>query len=303
RALGLVARSQAGASGLKALSPPRPRRLSHKGLHTFILCPMRWFLESLPDMADSSADPEPLAEGTLTHSLIGDMFRALAGADGRLAPGALQSAPSLLKQLYGKAVAGTIRSFGPALQPSLEATEPRIVDRLIRLVKAEGEFEAAGWEIGKFEANLAWDREDLGLVLEGRADRLAKGAGGRFALVDYKKNGTPSASQVRIGSDGTIGDFQLALYALMLSASGLEPGVALYWSVESGKPLYVFGGDAEKPDWQSFMPERDAVESLIRSTVAAMDEGRILQARPDESTCSSCGLKPICRAHFASEAR
>jgi hypothetical protein len=198
-----------------------------------------------------------------------------------------------------------LRKNGPALRIALELVQPKLRARMAALLAAEAKFEQGGWDIGEFEVTLSTRWAPYGIRLEGRADRIARAridAGEPLlALVDYKKNKTPTKKDFLVDDEGKLADCQLAAYSSMLDSQGKRMGAALYWSVETCKTLTVFGPGGERPDWDSFAPERGALEAALSEASAVLSEGRFLEARPASKICRDCGFRPICRAHFSSE--
>ncbi|MCX7026754.1 MAG: PD-(D/E)XK nuclease family protein [Spirochaetes bacterium] len=280
-----------------------PARLKDIGL-----CPFRWFASCVPGVEAPFQNPALAAEGNLTHALIGALLGEIAARDGKVEEMKIEEYLSIFDGLFSSKLESVLRKEGPVLRVALELLQPKLRARIAGLLAAETRFEREGWEIGEFEVTLSNRYEPYGIRLEGRADRLAStreitAGGGEplFALIDYKKNKTPAKKDFLVDDKGKLADYQLASYASILASQGKKMGTALYWSVETSKTLAVFGQGKERPDWDSFAPERGALDAALAEASSILSNGRFLDTKPTSKTCKDCGFRPICRAHFSSE--
>ncbi|MEI8378436.1 MAG: PD-(D/E)XK nuclease family protein, partial [bacterium] len=280
-------------------------KFSPARLATIGRCPFRWFASCIPGLEVPFKDPLPSVEGSLTHDLIGTLLGRIAELDGRVVEAKTGEYLANFDRLFASSLEAVLRRNGPSLRIALELTQPRLASRIAVLLSTEAAFEEDGWDIGEFEIPLAASYPDHGIRLEGRADRVAsmRDADGEplAALIDYKKNKTPARKEFLVDESGKLADCQLAAYASILDSQGARMGAALYWSVETCRPLTVFGPGGERTDWDSFAPERKALESALAEASAILREGRFMDARPGTATCQDCGYRAICRAHFSSE--
>jgi RecB family exonuclease len=272
------------------------------------LCPFRWFVSCVPGIEAPFKDPLPAAEGSLTHDLIGAILGEIASGDGRIEAIKLDEYLSILDRFFTPRLEAVLRRNGPSLRIALELVKPRLRARMAALLAAEIQFEEQGWSIGEFEVPLSASYPAYGIRLEGRADRIAlmeapgiEAGEAPVALIDYKKNRTPAKKDFLVDEEGKLADCQLAAYASILDSQGRNMGAALYWSIETCKPLPVFGPGGERPDWESFAPERRALDAALAEASSILAEGRFLDLKPTAAACGDCGFKPICRAHYSSE--
>ena len=285
-------------------------KFSPSRLKNMMLCPFKWFASCVPEVDALFQDPALMAEGTLTHALISALLGDIAAKDEQVEETRIEEYLSLLDGLFASRLDSVLRKDGPALRIALELLQPKLRARIAKLLAKEAEFGREGWEIGEFEVPLAARYEAYGIRLEGRADRLTR-TNARpaqvakeeplFALIDYKKNTTPAKREFFVDEEGKLADYQLAAYASILASQGKRMGTALYWSVETSQTLTVFGPGGTRPDWDSFAPERAALDVALSEAATTLAEGRFLDPRPKAKTCKGCGFKPICRAHFSSE--
>ncbi|MCE1196907.1 PD-(D/E)XK nuclease family protein, partial [bacterium] len=265
----------------------------------------KWFASCVPDL-ESGAGTANTAEGSLSHALIRMLLQRIQETDGEFVPERVDAYRGWIDEIFDVALAQTLRQQGPALEPSLAAAKLKIQDRIERLLAFEEAFSAEGWGIGDFEVSLAMPLESLGVALQGRADRIAvgtspDGASRRTAIIDYKKGATPKKREFLANADGMLRDFQLAGYAAMAEGAGDKVEEALYWSIEAGKAVYVFGSGKERPDRDSFEPERRAFDEALGSAAAVIKAGTFLAATPGRDACRNCAAKALCRALYSSE--
>jgi RecB family exonuclease len=234
------------------------------------------------------------------------LLQRIQETDGGFIAANLDGYRSWIDETFDRALEQTLRQQGPALEPSLSAARLKIQDRIERLLDFEAAFASDGWGIGDFEASLSMPLEALGIAFEGRADRIAARAspGGsprRLAIIDYKKGSTPKKSEFLVNAEGSLRDFQLSGYTAMAESAGDLVEKALYWSIEAGKAVFVFGSGKQRPDRESFEPERQALSKALESAAATIKAGNFLKAIPGKLACQNCGARALCRALYSSE--
>jgi RecB family exonuclease len=280
-------------------------KLSPSRLKSLQECPFKWFVACLPDL-DSGAGTANTAEGSLAHALIRMLLQRIHETDGGFIAARLDEYRGWIDETFDRALEQTLRQQGPALEPSLSAARLKIQDRVERLLDFEEAFAAEGWEIGDFEVALSMQLESLGVSFEGRADRIATlpssdEAQKSLAIIDYKKGATPKKSEFLLNAENLLRDFQLAGYAAMAESAGSQVEKALYWSIEAGKAVYVFGSGKQRPDRESFEGERQALRRALDSAADVIGTGKFLVATPGKLACQNCGAKALCRALYSSE--
>lgn len=285
-------------------------KISPSRLKNFSLCPFKWLLSCIPDVDKGPSAVLDLAEGSLTHALIRVLLMEIADRDGAVVPDRIEDYLRWLDELLAPCLDSILRQTGPSVEIAMLSAFPKIRDRIARLLVFETEFKALGWNIGEFESNHSKSYEVLGLVIEGRADRIAeRSATGDdrgqdeklYAIIDYKKKATPKKKDFLVGEDGKIHDFQIAGYAEMLEGEGKNVDLAMYWSIEDCKSSTVFGQGGARSGWEDFGRERKAFAAAMESTARTMHEGKFMAITPSIEGCTSCPIRPICRAHFSSE--
>ncbi len=324
---------------VKAFDASPSVKLSPRALGYLALCPFRWFASGIPGLEEEIADPAVLAEGSLMH----DMIRSLLGPEGveagsrqeaseyRPNGGAIlpsvRSQPFLdekIEQAFKRALQKILKRNGYSLQFALESAYPKIQDRIRRIVEYESVLKEEGWGRSDFERVLSMELPDLGLKLEGRADRVMFRAAASsqdanqaprpadvFApgshsdsgclLIDYKRKRCPTKKEFLVDESGRIQDYQISAYAAMLEAAGSPVLEAFYWSIEENKPVAVFGSGKQRPDRASFEPERLAFEKALAEASERIREGRFLAIAPSKQACGDCPFRAVCRIHFSAE--
>jgi len=284
-------------------------KISPARLKNMTQCPFKWFSACVPGIDKGPSALADLAEGSLSHALISAVLLEVAARDGSYNPAHIEAYLSWLDASFRRVLASITKQNGPSIEPSLEAAYPKIRNRIAQLLDFETDFSEEGWDIGNFEVSLSRAYEDLGLTLEGRADRISKrrsgfGSAGEaetYAVIDFKKKTTPKKRDFLADGNGKLRDFQIASYAAMLEGQGKKVERALYWSIEESRPFVVFGQGGARADSAAFDPERKALGAALASVARIMDAGSFLSITPSAESCDSCSMKPLCRAHFSSE--
>ena len=274
-------------------------RLSATQVSEMLDCPFAWLLArglALEKEISGVGFFDALLAGEMIHEALRLLYTriALSGPydSRRLAEYRAWIRPS---------VDGVLPAFeaehGPFLRPMFEAYVPKLEDRIERLLTQEAE-DFRGWEVESLEGELEKDYPDLGAVLVGRLDRLAR-RDGEHAIIDYKKRSIPKESEVLPDADGTLAAPQMAAYVLLCEAAGRTVSRVRYWSVEDAKPLDVLGpGIRSRKD---FEPALAAFEAGLKETAEKLRSGDYLPLPPEQRTCGDCGWASICRTGYATE--
>ncbi len=277
-------------------------RFSPSKLKAFLQCPFKWLLYSSPGIESLPSDPSILAEGSLMHSVIRMMMDNVKTLDGRIRADHMEEYISAFEDIFSRCLTDTLRQSGIALRPGLEALRLRLKDRMKRLLEFEIALHDEGWEIGDFELPLRMVFGEENIVLEGRADRVLNREGGdEVAIVDYKRNTIPTKKDLILREDGSLREFQVASYALMLASSGKNPRLGLYWSVEGSRSVTAFGPDGSRASWTEFEPERQELVRRVATSAERIRSGSSLKATPSAEACDACTLRSVCRALYSSE--
>lgn len=270
-------------------------------------CPFKWFMACIPLVESRMASTVPMAEGNLLHSLICSILTLIEEKDGFCHAGNIETYLRWLDEILPREMAGILRSAGPALQDALETGFPRLKSRIATLLQREAEFQADGWNAGTFEIPLSSVFEESGILLSGRADRIASrtraDGSEEFAIIDYKRDSTPKRGDFLVDDEGSLKDFQLASYSTMLEGQGRQVERAMYWSVEQGKLVVVFGPGGKIPARSEFEPQMAALKAALLRAACRIRDGRFLDITPSPAACRNCDARPMCRARFATEHR
>jgi hypothetical protein len=277
-------------------------RLSATHLREYLACPFAWLLARglRLEAAESGVGFfDALLAGNMAHEAL----RRLLGEMGRLGP--LETRHLEAYRASAEAAVDEVLPFfevkeGPFLAPMFAAYAPLLKDRLLRLV--EWLVRRPGWEAGELEVEFERPYPELGLVLAGRMDRLAKRADGDGrAIVDYKKKHLPTKKDFFVDqNDGGLGDFQIAAYLALAEHAGLEVEEASFWSIELAKSLPVIGGEAERKR-DDYGQELEAFDAALREVGGRIGAGDFGMTRDGEGACKNCDWKPVCRARWATE--
>lgn len=274
-------------------------------LKAYSLCPFKWLVSLVPDLQARQTNIANLAEGALSHLAISRLFGEIKKSDGEFVAKNIPDYSAALDTILGRAMADILKEYGPSVAPALRAALPKIKHRLTELLGYESEFEAAGWDIGQFEVRLDMDCGAAGAILEGRADRIARRqteSGTVLALIDYKKNNAPRKNEFYLDEDGNLRDVQLAGYTEILASGGSRVETALYWSIEKCKALVVFGPSGKVKTYETFAPERQALQIMLETAAHSVHKAQFMEVRRSGEGCRECEWKALCRAHFALEA-
>jgi RecB family exonuclease len=309
----LTRRSMAAAQALpsmfgrKEYAPvPHPdgpglAKFNPRSLASLLQCPFKWFVARFKDSEPRGQDKAYLAEGSLTHALVAALLSRIKDMDGRVLKEKLDSYAAALESLVPRILATQLAEYGPALRPHLTSAMPRIRHRIGKVLEFEIEFQEAGWDIGRFEVPLVQEYPEFGILLRGRADRIAFKPNGNLALIDYKRKTAPSKKEFLVDDEGRISDFQIAAYAAILAETLGNPELGMYWSIDLSKPLTVFGPGGGRESWEDFSQEREALAKALEAAGLAVDSERYLDRQVSKEACQDCPGRPLCRAHFHSE--
>lgn len=280
-------------------------KFTPSGLGKMEDCPFKWFVACLPRMEARKASTLPMAEGSLLHSLIDDLLLLTLSRDGSCKAENIGKYLEWLDEIHPREMRNILAEAGPALQDALETGYPRMKSRIAALLQHEAEFQAEGWNTGDLEFPLSLVFDEEGILLSGRADRIASrqrsDGSAECAVIDYKRDSTPKRGDFLVDDDGSLHDFQLASYTAMLEGQGRQVERALYWSVEKGKLVVVFGPDGKIPGRNEFEPQMIALREAVARCSARLREGRFLEIAPSPAACGNCDARALCRAHFATE--
>jgi len=227
----------------------------------------------------------PLAEAGAADvaAAMGAAIRGLSGELGPMASMLVDTAAPILRRNFSRASANLLRA--------LDGCVPVMVD----------------------DSSLTAPLDAIGAELYGRPDLVCvapaptAGEPRRAVIVDYKKSRIPTRAQLEPADDGSVEDIQIPAYAVLVEAAGMVPEAAYYLSIEGSEPsgkglLEVFGPGPKPAIPAEKMPLlRPALEAQAARTAGIIGRGDVFvpAMRDRDSICSGCGLRSVCRAHYA----
>ncbi len=186
-------------------------------------------------------------------------------------------------------------------------------DRINSITSTEG---FGGYYVRDVEAwKSAPCAEDGGVLLSGKIDcileaEIASGCADPV-IIDYKNtmSAFPASGAVRPDGAGRLGDFQMPLYALLVTG-GIYGGIeaAYFYSVHGGSSgkfrLAVIDSRTAGKSAEDFRPAADAVRKYAEEFRAAVDSGAY---SPDpelvdpysDGGCRTCEFRGICRYTYS----
>lgn len=300
--------ARAGAAAREAVLARRRAktgelRLSATQLEEYLACPFAWLLGrglGLEEEPSGIAFFDARLAGEMAHEAIRRLFARIAES-GPFSSSRLDSYLSFVPSAVSSVLPKFEREKGPFLAPMFSAYAPLLEDRLRRLLAAESWME--GWEIGDFERSFEKAYPELGIILEGRADRVAR-RGQDVALIDYKKRYLPKKRDLIVADGeeaaGELGGLQIAAYVTLCEAAGMRVERAAYWSIEDARRLVVIGPEGLKSRDQ-YESELAALERSLAAVAEGLAEGDFRLAPAGGELCASCGWAAICRCRYATE--
>lgn len=283
---------------------PATLRVSPTHLEAFALCPFSYFFSRVVGLEEAAwtADPErPQDLGNLYHRVLELFFSDLKERSQLLLPDDTESHEKRLRETLHREADGYAERY-TALHPvALSARRERIAQDLLALLRRQLE-RLSGMAVFATET---WFDTKLDAHLYGKIDRVdTDPATGEARIIDYKKRGVPSASEVtgrkRNGDTAEVTSFQIPFYLYLAEENGISVAEAGYESIEDRKYTPVFGSGKKRyysPD------ERDAVEARLLETVRSMTASiRAGDYRCRREDCDGCAFRALCRRKFVVDA-
>ncbi len=162
------------------------------------------------------------------------------------------------------------------------------LERWLAVIPAYVEWEVARSEHWRFEAaevTAGHDDRIEGVKLEGRLDRIDRGADG-LAVIDYKTGYVPHIDQVLAGES-----IQLPFYAALAEASTGQPVARCeYLALDKTK------ADAKAVlEGEELSELKEQVTARLEAVYAALRQGHPLPAWGDAGSCERCAMDGLCR--------
>jgi RecB family exonuclease len=284
---------------------PRYLRVSATGLNRFFYCPASWFFERILDIQDYSLEAELMdnrALGNLYHEILKNLFQTIHDRDGRFLPEHLEDYRSWAERLAGEA-AEKFRAFqGPLSVPLLSAQSRAISSRIARLLETEAEY-FPRYTVAGLERRFSSIRRvnSIPVLLVGTLDRVLVSGDDEPVIIDYKTNYTPSKGASALGEDGTIADYQMAVYVALYEEDAAVPiGGAYFISIKQNDLTAVIGKPKRKRGFsrEEYQPTLDALDIHIRHFAESVERGEFFPRPLNRETCGDCGYKKICRTTY-----
>ncbi|MBQ9237862.1 MAG: PD-(D/E)XK nuclease family protein, partial [Treponema sp.] len=200
----------------------------------------------------------------------------------------------------------------PLVLAVLDSQTDRFTDAVLsflhELCRAE---HFGGWRVHSVER---WfhgvpEQNADGWSLTGRIDTVLIGPEGKAAIIDYKSHRLPTVKASSVQADGTLADFQMAVYVLLWKLSDENQGHGLpvradFWSIRNAAMHQIIGENAGRSGTVS----ADAYEPTLHALIGYADEfsRRLRSLRIDPTTetvrlpeaCMRCPLRPVCRTTY-----
>ena len=298
-----VFESSAALDALQDLMRERRWSFSATFLEAWARCPFAFLMERILGVV-SAEEPErkvtltPLQRGAATHLVLESLYRAFSAA------GLLPLSAPRLDAAFAAAdeVCASVLDEFAEREPVgraifWEAERRRIGEAVRRLVfreAAEGDDRVPSFFEERFGADEAHapvrvEANGRTVFLGGRIDRIDRGPGGRFRVVDYK------TGKLRAKDQDFGGGTNLQLPVYLLAASGIlrvpvEGGEAVYLRVGSGdgRRLVRFSGSNWSEDSLRF--------GRILETIVGGISGGLFFASPCAGACGFCEVRQACPA-------
>ncbi|MBP6095160.1 MAG: PD-(D/E)XK nuclease family protein [Methyloversatilis sp.] len=259
-----------------------PTRLTASGLSDLMTCPYRYYARHVLGLGAGDEVEEVMGKGSvgeLVHRVLHDFHVAHP----RLADDPAEVLADDMRTLIAAAFGGAIaRNFQE------HAWADRLHDRADAYIAWAVQREAAGWLFESGEQKRRYElvlSDDASLSLEGRIDRIDRGGQGGRALLDYKLRNAESVRKTLKGGE----DVQLAFYTLL---EGDAVSEAAYLALDESAPV-PFPQDDPAAAAQS-------LQALISEVFPALRAGTALPAHGDETACSRCDMRGLCRKDWLS---
>lgn len=291
-------------SGRVDTQPARPYKVSR--VDHYVDCPFRYFSENvlqLPEERDDEAGLTPLERGTLLHELFEQFYQTWEQrGGGAITRDNMSDAASLFADLVRDALAGI-----PEADRALEET--RLIGSLVGRGVAERVFELEADSglavtrrlletdlVGTFQFPVIRGiaREERGIEIRGKADRIDLLADGSLRVVDYKLGRMPSL-------DSSI---QIAVYAhcarqAVEAADGQSHPVSAAMYLAFGEDRQLEGRLGSSPAMVQYEIETKA--ATFAATIGRIEAGEFPAKPRRPGDCQWCRYKGVCRKEYVGE--
>jgi RecB family exonuclease len=304
-ALAYAARKERGLDlryGLPVMAAPEHpddrASVSPTPLDEFTFCPFFWYLRRrllLEPKEDISELAPTKTDGTFLHKATAAMLRACRDARKSFGAFGADESRAIIEAAVDASLAEVLEKQGAVAAAAWRARRGSAIEALSRLW---------AWLAGEkpdhspaaIEAELSEGDEP---ELTGRIDAILVGMDSTL-LIDFKRGETPNIKNHRVGGDGRVEKSQMAIYALLAQAAGMEADECAYWSFSKAEPTIIRGGSSSLTE-DEFKASIDAVRSQARGMAARIGAGDFrIDARP---SCleHECDMAPVCRRPYLSE--
>ncbi|MFN4003384.1 MAG: PD-(D/E)XK nuclease family protein [Hylemonella sp.] len=266
-------------------APPRAPMLAQPALSASAYddlrhCPYRYFalrLLGLREAEELETELDARDVGDWVHAIL-QRFHARLDQ-----PGAARAQRRAWLDEAADAAAQTLDLAEDELLPYRSAW-PRLREGYLDWLAAH---EAEGWRYAEGEWKLQRPCGDV--ILQGRIDRLDRGADGSVMLLDYKTEGE---QRTRDRLKEPLEDTQLAFYAALHGGEALRAAYVNVSTHGAGeKPVQLI----EHPDVAA---AREALLQGVQQDLARIAAGAELPALGEGPVCDYCAARGLCRKDF-----
>jgi ATP-dependent helicase/DNAse subunit B len=280
-------------------------RVSATSLNAFFYCPASWFFDRILHITEYSLEAElmdDMALGNLYHEILKNLFQKIQDRDRRFLPEHIADYQSWAKELTGEA-AEKFRAFqGPLSVPLMSAQSGAISGRIARLLETEADYFPRHTVVDLERQFSAVRRINaLPVLLTGKLDRVSVSEDDEPVIIDYKTNYMPAKTGSAAGEDGSIGDYQMAMYVKLYEEnSAAKIGGAYFMSVKQNDINAIIGKPKKKRGFtrDEYQPTLEALDAAIGRFAAAVDTKDFSPNPVNRETCGGCVYKHICRTAY-----
>lgn len=256
-----------------------PEKLSASAYNRLFACPYQFFARQMLQvfaLEEFSDLPQKRDYGDWLHEILQGFHDALQKAP-RTGPARQDLLEEMSKQKFDQEMEKNAAAL--AYYARWQKTIPAYLQWLEK-------HEAQGWQYlygeQSLERSLAWENGQV--VLKGRIDRIDRNPDGELAVLDYKTGSKSTLSTRLKGGE----DVQLPIYGLLAESMPEQ-------SVSSASYLSIGGKEVETVAASDFSQWRQEVETHIRSSMQALQQGAQLPANGVQSVCQHCDVRGLCR--------
>ncbi len=277
--------------------------LSPTDLDAFNCCPFAFLFQRILHLNREEYSPivrDHRLEGIFLHTVLEAFSDSLGSRP--LLSGETETYLESIRNLFDKS-SSELSSRPLPIEPAWQASLDMMLQQLLLYPAAEGAL-FDGFKTVETEKKLKSSID--GIPIGGRVDRVSRGPGGELLIVDYKKNLTLKAADLK-PVQGAPASMQIPFYTLLLQACGVsregDDCITAYYSASKGEFTIVSSSvPLTLPPRKKIILDEDEFAALISLTrhyiltmKKKMDQGDY-RSNPEE--CLSCSLRILCRGKY-----